>query len=257
MTGDHARFPPGGPAVVVVHLDGRFVVVEKPPMILSVPGRGDHKQDCVAARVRDMFPSADGPLTVHRLDFETSGLMVFALDAAAHRDLSRQFEVRRVAKVYVALVRGRLEGDRGEIDLPLRADIDQWPRPFHIVDHVHGKEAVTRWQVLGHERLSQDRAGSPPMFDGDSSVARPGVFFPPDAAWPGEEVEVTRVRFEPRTGRSHQLRVHAASGMGSAIIGDPLYGGLPAARLMLHAEALKFVPPGATEPREWKSPPPF
>ncbi|GMV26107.1 MAG: hypothetical protein AMXMBFR58_21380 [Phycisphaerae bacterium] len=240
----------------IIHASDRFVVIDKPSMMLSVPGRGEHKQDCVAARVRTKFPTATGPLTVHRLDYETSGLMVFALDEEAHRLLSRQFEQRKVRKAYVAILEGRLEQDEGEVSLPLRADIDQWPRPVHIVDHVHGREAITRWRVLARETLRRDKFPFDPIAVPAMSGA-PGVQFPPEASWPADEVEVTRVRFEPLTGRSHQLRVHSASGLSAPIIGDPLYGGLPASRLMLHASELEFQPPGDSASRAFISAAPF
>lgn len=240
--------------VRIIHESERFVVIDKPSMMLSVPGRGEHKQDCVATRVRAMIPRGSGPLTVHRLDYETSGLMVFALDEESHRYLSRAFEERRVRKVYLALLAGWLKDDRGRIDLPLRADIEQWPRPVHVVDHVHGKEASTQWRVIMRECLTREKAKSIPVA---STGAEAGVAFPAGASWPIDEMHVTRVRFDPLTGRSHQLRVHSASGLGAAIVGDPLYGGLPASRLMLHASELEFVPPDAAEPLAFASPAPF
>lgn len=211
-----------------MHASPRFVVVEKPAWMLSVPGKGPDKQDCVAARIAARFPHARGPLIVHRLDMETSGLMVLGLDEEAQRDLSRQFEERVVEKQYTALLSGEAtpgtrdlvgEADSGEISLPLRADIER--RPIQIVDHVHGREAVTRWRVLARET---DRV---------------------------------RVLFEPLTGRTHQLRVHAAAGLGRPIIGDLLYGGEQAERLMLHASRLSFLEPGTRTRVEFESRVPF
>lgn len=210
----------------------RFVVVEKPPGMLSVPGKGPGKQDCVAARVREAFPAATGPLIVHRLDMETSGLMVLALDADAHRDLSRQFERREVEKQYVAVLEGNVPGDEGVVDLPLRPDIEN--RPHQIVDFVHGGAAITRWRVTGRE------AGR------------------------------TRVLFVPRTGKSHQLRMHAATppdslarpdgtrtgGLGCPIVGDTLYG-TPGARMLLHASLLAFRYPATGARVEFASEPEF
>lgn len=192
--------------------------------MLSVPGKGEGKRDCVAARVALMFPLATGPLIVHRLDMETSGLMVLGLDADAQRELSRQFEARLVEKEYAALLDGIVEPDSGRIDLPLRADIDR--RPVQIVDHAQGRPAVTGWRVLARET---DR---------------------------------TRVEFRPLTGRTHQLRVHAATpanagGLGHAIIGDALYGGPPADRLMLHASRLAFLDPASGRCVEFECPTPF
>jgi len=195
----------------IVRRDDRFVVIDKPSGLLSVPGKGPDKADCVASRVREMFPSATGPLTVHRLDMDTSGLILLALDAEAHRTLSMQFEARTVSKAYIALLAGIIEPDEGEIDLPIRADIDNRPRQIH--DPILGKPSRTRYRVL-------ERAGG-----------------------------ITRVEFTPITGRSHQLRVHAAHelGLGTPILGDALYGGPAppesADRLMLHATSLEFDDP--------------
>jgi tRNA pseudouridine32 synthase / 23S rRNA pseudouridine746 synthase len=212
----------------VVHKGARFVVLDKPAWLLSVPGKGEDKQDCVASRVRAMFPAATGPLVVHRLDMETSGLIVLGLDEGAQRELSMQFERREVEKAYVALLgepaddRGgprRAPGDWGMITLPMRTDIDN--RPRQIIDHVHGRTAVTRWEVVAHET---DRV---------------------------------RVRLVPETGRTHQLRVHMAVGLGRPIVGDRLYGGEAAPRLMLHAARLSFIEPGGRRRVEFESAAPF
>lgn len=207
-------------------------MIDKPSGLLSVPGKGPERQDCVAARVREMFPGATGPLTVHRLDMETSGLMVLGLDAQAHRDLSRQFERRDVEKQYVAVLDGEVIGEEGVVDLPLRADIDN--RPRQIVDFAHGGTAITRWRVVGRD------AGR------------------------------TRALFLPQTGKTHQLRVHAATapdsmerpdgtragGLGCPIVGDSLYG-IAGARLLLHASSLAFRDPQTGERVECASEPEF
>jgi tRNA pseudouridine32 synthase/23S rRNA pseudouridine746 synthase len=203
----------------VVEEGPAFVVIDKPPGMLSVPGKGPEKADCAAARVRAMFATASGPLVVHRLDMETSGLMVFALTADAQRDLSMQFERRRTQKRYLALLEGQVRDDRGEVCLPLRADIDN--RPYQIVDHVHGRGAVTRYRVLSRE------------------------------------IDRTRVEFEPLTGRTHQLRVHAAAGLSCPIIGDMLYGRGGGERLMLHATRLGFTGPQCGRWVEFESGAPF
>lgn len=192
--------------------------------MLSVPGKGEAKRNCVASRVAAMFPDATGPLIVHRLDMETSGLMVLGLDPASQRALSRQFEDRRIEKEYVALVDGIVPDDEGEIDLPMRPDINN--RPVQVVDRLRGREAVTKWRVLSRET---DR---------------------------------TRVRLRPLTGRTHQLRVHAAApepsgGLGRPILGDGLYGGPPADRLMLHATRLAFLDPDTGRRVEFECPTPF
>ncbi|HED54284.1 MAG TPA: RluA family pseudouridine synthase [Phycisphaerales bacterium] len=209
----------------IIHEDERFVVVDKPAGLLSVPGRGHDKADCVASRVLDLYPAASGPMIVHRLDMDTSGLIVLGLDRGAQRHLSVEFQKRRVEKHYIALVDGSVESEAGEIDLPLRVD---WPnRPRQIVCFESGKPAVTRFRVLARET---DR---------------------------------TRLRLEPVTGRTHQLRVHMADprGLGRPILGDTLYA-MDAARddhprLMLHAAKLCFRPPGKRKMMDFVSQPPF
>lgn len=182
----------------IVHADDRLVVIDKPAGLLSVPGRTE--PDCASARVQAIYPDA---LIVHRLDQATSGLLLFARGPEAQRELSADFAERRVGKVYVAIVAGRLEGE-GLVDLPLGAD---WPnRPRQQVDHAGGKPSQTRWRALSHENGH------------------------------------TRVALEPLTGRSHQLRVHMAA-LGHAILGDALYAssGVASAspRLLLHASELQ------------------
>jgi len=181
----------------LLHVDDRLVVVDKPAGMLSVPGRTE--PDCASARVQQLYPDA---LIVHRLDQATSGLLLFARGPDAQRELSADFAERRVGKLYVAVVAGRLDGE-GLIDLPLGAD---WPnRPRQQVDLEHGKPSQTRWRALAH--------------DGGH----------------------TRVALEPLTGRSHQLRVHLAH-LGHAILGDTLYASPEVAaaspRLLLHANEL-------------------
>jgi tRNA pseudouridine32 synthase / 23S rRNA pseudouridine746 synthase len=190
----------------VVLEDARFIVVLKPEGLLSVPGTDASVTDSVLARVRLRHPNASGPLIVHRLDVETSGLMVVALDAAAAVGLQAQFIARTVQKRYAAVLEGLLERDTGVISLPLRVDLEQ--RPRQLVDFVNGKAAETSFEVL-------ERANGR-----------------------------TRVAFFPKTGRTHQLRVHAAHslGLGLPIVGDRLYG-RPDRRLLLHAERLSFTHP--------------
>jgi tRNA pseudouridine32 synthase/23S rRNA pseudouridine746 synthase len=190
----------------ILFQDEHLLIVNKPAGLLSVPGRGEDKQDCLSARLQQRFPDA---LVVHRLDMATSGLMVFARGEAMQRELSRMFREREVTKRYVALVAGVLEREAGKIDLPLMVD---WPnRPKSKVDHASGKPSLTRYRVLGIE-------------DGDS-----------------------RVELEPITGRTHQLRLHLAS-IGHPIIGDALYDGRKAERLMLHATRLAFDHPITAKP---------
>ena len=211
--------PPPSQPLSIVFEDAWLVVLDKPEGLLSVPGK-DASVDSVLARLRARYPHATGPLLVHRLDLDTSGLLVAALDARTHAALQRQFLHREVHKRYVAWVEGPVPGERGTIDLPLRVDLNDRPRQIH--DPVHGKPARTEWWVL--ERLGGR----------------------------------TRVAFSPLTGRTHQLRVHAANplGLGAPIVGDRLYGH-PDARLMLHAEALTFTHPQTGERVSFERPAPF
>lgn len=189
----------------MLYEDHEIVVVNKPSGLLSVPGRGEHLADCLLSRVQVAFPTA---LLVHRLDRDTSGVMVFGQTPHAQRNLSMQFEKRTTKKTYVARVDGHLDPKTGTVDLPLIVD---WPnRPLQMVDHENGKPAVTDWRVLKYS-------------DGE-----------------------TRVRLSPKTGRSHQLRVHMLA-LGHVILGDPLYAKGAALenhdRLMLHSEELRINHP--------------
>jgi tRNA pseudouridine32 synthase/23S rRNA pseudouridine746 synthase len=198
--------------------DEWLVVVDKPVGLLSVPGRGGALRDSVLSRLRDRYPDATGPIIVHRLDLDTSGVLLAAKDAATHKELQRLFAVREVEKRYIAILDGELAEESGTIDLPLRVDLDD--RPRQIVDPVHGKSAVTEWRVIGRP---QGR---------------------------------TRVAMWPKTGRAHQLRVHSLVGLGVPIVGDRLYG-RPDSRLLLHAEELAFVHPHRAERLVITRPAPF
>lgn len=204
----------------VVFEDERLVVLVKPAGLLSVPGTDATVTDSVLERLRARYPDATGPLLVHRLDVETSGLLVAAKDADAFTALQKQFIERSVEKHYVAVLDGEVASARGVIELPLRVDLEQ--RPRQVVDFVHGKPAVTRYEVLA------------------TSAGR------------------TRVAFFPETGRTHQLRVHAShrQGLGVAIVGDRLYG-RPAPRLMLHAQSLTIAHPSTGERLSFDAPAPF
>jgi tRNA pseudouridine32 synthase/23S rRNA pseudouridine746 synthase len=201
-----------------LYRDDDVIAADKPGGLLAVPGRGEGGRDCVAARVKADVPDA---LVVHRLDQATSGVMVFGRGAAAQRALSMAFESRRVDKRYEAVVLGLMNDDAGTIDLPLATD---WPnRPRQQVDHARGKPSQTRWQVLSRDEAAQ----------------------------------TTRVRLEPITGRSHQLRVHLAA-IGHPIVGDTLYAPPSAApRLLLHACELRLPHPRDARTLVLDSPLPF
>ncbi len=205
----------------LIHSDRALIVVDKPSGLLSVPGRGADKQDCLIRRVQTDYPDA---LIVHRLDCDTSGLIVLARGKEMHRRLSIRFQDRQVEKRYVAVVEGELAQSSGEIDLPLIVD---WPnRPLHKVDFATGKPSLTRYRVLGY-----------------------------DAAGHSSRLELT-----PETGRTHQLRVHMQA-LGHAILGDSLYAGTAARakadRLLLHAEYLAFAHPDSGEALNFRSAPAF
>jgi len=209
--------------LVVVHADAHVAVVVKPRWLLSCPGTSTPNWDSVTRRVSALFPLAQGPLLAHRLDAPTSGLMVVALTVAAQRALSRQFAAREVDKAYEALLAGVLDrGDSGVIELPMRSE---WRlRPRQVIDVEQGKPALTKWRVLGYER------------------------------------GMTRVRFEPITGRTHQLRLHASDprGLGIAIVGDRIYGApTEADALCLHACELAFTHPMSGERLAFTSAPDF
>ncbi len=209
--------PPDVP-LDVIHHDHEILVVNKPAGLLSVPGKGPHLADCLLARVEAAFPEA---LLVHRLDRDTSGVMIFALTPHAQRHLGLQFEKRQVKKIYVARVWGHLAEKTGTVDLPLIVD---WPnRPRQMVDRDRGRAARTDWRVVRDE--------------GDS----------------------TRVRLYPHTGRSHQLRVHMAE-TGHPILGDPFYADGAARafpRLMLHSESLRIRHPDGGKGMTFSAKAPF
>jgi tRNA pseudouridine32 synthase/23S rRNA pseudouridine746 synthase len=218
--------PPKHEGLCILYQDDFMLVLDKPSGLLSVPGRGEDKQDCLASRVQAEFPEA---LSVHRLDMSTSGLIVMARGADVHRKLSRLFESRQVHKRYVAVVAGWLAQSKGSVALPLITD---WPnRPRQKVDFEIGKPSLTHYQLISHE------GGEP---DGRKR---------------------SRVELEPVTGRSHQLRVHMCE-LGHPIMGDELYGGERTAveetgRLLLHACWLELPHPISGELVTVQSPAPF
>ncbi|CAK8720723.1 Ribosomal large subunit pseudouridine synthase A [Candidatus Electrothrix aarhusensis] len=222
----------------IIFADQHLVVINKPGGLLAVPGRGPDKQDSVVSRFKALFPDAIDQPAVHRLDMATSGLMVLALTAEVHRQLSCQFSQRQVDKVYIALLDGAVSeavtGKNGEIELRFRLDPEN--RPYQIYDPVQGKIGITRWRRL---------ALSETLFE----------ILPENEGRPQ-----TRIEFIPLTGRTHQLRLHAAHplGLGCPIIGDSLYGsGNMGDPMYLHAARLAFTHPISKERLEFYSPPPF
>ena len=210
--------PPTEPWLTVLHADGDIVVLDKPSGLLTVPGKDPQLADSLEARVREKWPTAT---VVHRLDKDTSGILLMALHKKALGFLGSQFEHRKTTKSYVARVWGVMEEGSGLVDLPLATDWENKPR--QRVDHERGRRSQTEWQVI--ER----------------------------------EAKATRVRLTPLTGRTHQLRVHMMT-LGHPILGDQFYAtgeALAAAdRLQLHAEELGFTHPDGT-PMKFVSPAPF
>lgn len=196
--------PAVGKSLEIVYEDDHLVVVNKPAEFLSVPGK--QITDSVWSRVKSLYPNATGPLIVHRLDMSTSGLLLIAKSGEIYKNLQAQFIKRKIKKRYVALLDGKLNESKGEINLPLRVDLDN--RPNQIVCYEYGKPAQTLWEVIKRKENQ------------------------------------TLVHFYPITGRTHQLRVHAAHqlGLNAPIVGDDLYG-TKANRLHLHAESITFNHP--------------
>ncbi len=195
--------PDTEPAIIDLNAD--WIIVNKPSGLLSVPGRGSDKQDCLLSRVQTQYPEA---LIVHRLDMGTSGLIMLARHATAQRALSRLFAERKIHKSYLAIVSGTPELPTGMIDQPLITD---WPnRPRQKIDHEQGKPALTHYATLSYDPVAH----------------------------------TSRLHLTPQTGRSHQLRVHLQF-LGHPILGDDLYAPEAirhqAKRLLLHAAALHFT----------------
>ena len=192
----------------IIYEDDVLIAVHKPTELLSVPGK--EISDSVYTRIKEKYPTATGPLIVHRLDMSTSGVLLLTKTKEANKILQSQFINRTVKKRYVALLKGDLPQNKGTIKLPLRVDLDD--RPKQLVDFKYGKNAETNWEVIQRENGK------------------------------------TRVYFYPITGRTHQLRVHAAhiDGLNLPIIGDDLYG-TKTNRLHLHAEFIEFLHPSTKE----------
>lgn len=213
--------PPPDRGLDLIHRDQALIVVNKPSGLLAVPGRGPDKADCLSARVQLRYPDA---LVVHRLDLETSGILIMARGPEMQRRLHQAFRERTTDKRYVAIVAGQPQPEAGEIDLPLIVD---WPnRPRHIVDPLNGKPSLTRYRTLEHDAAQR----------------------------------TTRLELEPVTGRTHQLRVHLLA-LGHPIVGDTLYASPAvrdlAPRLLLHASRLALAHPLTGKPLDFACPPPF
>ena len=207
----------------ILYADESIAIINKEAGMLSVPGRGEDKLDSASYRFHKLFPSSPKECFVHRLDMDTSGLLVMAFTKDAHRKLSMAFEARDVEKEYEALLEGVIKEEGGIIDSPMRLDVEH--RPLQIIDPVQGKRAITVWKRLGVTIVNGRK--------------------------------FTRVRFYPKTGRTHQLRVHSAS-IGHPIAGDRLYGERKEGeRLMLHAARITFRHPVTGESVSFSSDPPF
>lgn len=211
--------PPAEPWLTVLHCDNDLLVLDKQSGLLSVAGKPEGHEDCLEARARARYPQAR---LVHRLDRETSGVMVMAMNANAQRHLGLQFERRTLSKSYVARVWGHVEGECGRIDLPLATDAAA--RPKQKVDVADGRAAVTEWRVIAREE------------------------------------NATRLLLHPLTGRSHQIRVHLMS-IGHPILGDTFYATgearAAAERLQLHAETLTLRHPTGGRHCSFTQPCPF
>lgn len=210
--------PPQDP-ITIIHQDEHVLVVDKPAGLLSVPGRLPEHKDSLISRIQQQWPTA---LTVHRLDMETSGVVIIALSKAAQSHLARQFQERLTEKTYIARIWGQPKTNEGLIDVPLICD---WPnRPKQKIDHEHGKAAQTHWRVLQNEP------------------------------------QTTLVELKPITGRSHQLRVHMLH-IGHPIVGDRLYATDDALsfsdRLQLHSQSLTISTEAKATPQTFQTPVPF
>ena len=205
----------------ILYQDDHLLLVNKPEFLLSVPGRAIENKDCLITRLQKAFPKAS---IVHRLDLDTSGIMVIPLSEIVHSEISRQFQERRIHKEYIAEVFGLVSADSGSIDLPINKD---WPnRPKQKIDHVHGKTSITHWRVLSRD----------------------------------SEQNKSRLLLKPLTGRTHQLRIHLSQ-IGHPILGCDMYAHTEAFqrsnRLLLHASYLEFTHPISQNVLSGRCPPDF
>jgi tRNA pseudouridine32 synthase / 23S rRNA pseudouridine746 synthase len=213
--------PPCHREVRILYQDDALLLVDKPDLLLSVPGRLEENKDCMITRVQRQFPTAT---VVHRLDLDTSGIMIVPLCREAHAELSRQFQRRAIDKTYTAVLWGLLEEDEGSIDLPIACDWEN--RPRQKICHENGKQSFTEYRVISRD----------------------------------ENTFSTRVTLHPVTGRSHQLRIHSRE-LGHPILGCDMYAHTEAfkaaPRLMLHATQIRFAHPLTGEEVVGYSSPPF
>jgi tRNA pseudouridine32 synthase/23S rRNA pseudouridine746 synthase len=212
------QYTPDDKIIETLYEDDQIVVIVKPAGLLSIPSK--EIKDSVLTRMQEKYPKATGPLLAHRLDKLTSGIMLISKDLESHKYLQKQFMDKTIQKRYCAVLEGHLEGKEGEINLPLAVDEDN--RPMQKVDYELGRKAVTQWKLIGENEMQ------------------------------------SMVTFIPVTGRTHQLRVHAAhpEGLDSPIVGDILYG-IRSERLMLHAEYIQFTHPENKEVMSFKNEAPF
>lgn len=228
----------------ILYVDSQIIVVDKPSMLLSVPGKTEDKQDCVVSRVKTFIPNLQiQQPSVHRLDMETSGIFVLALTENAHKNLSQQFATQKVQKKYEAVLDGIIEKSEGECapkkgetegELQLKFRVDLENRPHQIYDEEYGLLGITKWKKLGLETYIEPITKA--------------------------KKKVTRIEFIPVTGRTHQLRLAAShkKGLGLPIIGDSLYGTCNSKqRLLLHAKELSFYHPTSNKLMHFQSKPEF
>lgn len=190
----------------ILYQDDYIALVNKPSGLLALPGKAE--VDSVTHHFKKQNPQCIDQPAVHRLDMDTSGLMLLALTKESHKSLSKQFQERKTFKRYIALLDGIIQPDSGKIELPFRLDIDN--RPHQIYDPIYGKIGITEWKKISIQNKR------------------------------------TKVQFTPLTGRTHQLRLHASheKGLGVPIVGDTLYGGHPRhGELLLHSTELRFIHP--------------
>ena len=219
--------------VEILYRDNDIIVINKQSGLLSVPGKESKKSDCAESRIKKLFPYCITQPATHRLDMETSGILILAFNKESHRNLNMQFSQGKIKKKYVALLDGILHGkQKGHLELKFRLDAGN--RPYQIYDEVNGKLGITDWEKIRVQTLINPETGL--------------------------EKKVTRIEFFPQTGKTHQLRLAASNknGLGIPIVGDTLYGRcLKGEHLMLHAAHIEFIHPASKELMTFDCPPDF